>query len=95
MSRDADRLLAHGEIPARCVAKVDCRVACVRTLNTFLNTINRLTTNRTDIPRGLPIGSKVSNILPHSIKIDSTAGIFFKFALAFADVLVLRRLETL
>lgn len=28
MSRDADRLLAYGEIPARCVAKVDCRVAC-------------------------------------------------------------------
>lgn len=27
MSRDADRLLAYGEIPARCVAKVDCRVA--------------------------------------------------------------------
>lgn len=28
MSRDADRLLAYGEIPARCVAKVGCRVAC-------------------------------------------------------------------
>lgn len=27
MSRDADRLLAHGEMPARCVAKVGCRVA--------------------------------------------------------------------
>lgn len=27
MSRDADRLLAYGEMPARCVAKVGCRVA--------------------------------------------------------------------
>lgn len=66
MSRDADRLLAYGEIPARCVAKVDCRVAHVRSLNTFLDAINRSTTNRAASPSGgLPIGSKVNNAHPH------------------------------
>jgi len=41
MSRDADRPLAHGQVPARCVAKVDCRVAPARSLNTFLDAVNR------------------------------------------------------
>lgn len=46
MSRDADRLLAYGEMPARCVAKVGCRVAWAPTPNTSLNAVNRLTTAR-------------------------------------------------